>query len=191
MARQADKTYVTPQEYLAFERAAEYKNEYFDGEIFAMTGASRRHNLLALSIGGKLYAKLLERPCEVYSGDMRVRVPASGLYTYPDVAAVCGEPQFEDEFVDTLLNPVLLVEILSKSTAHYDRTSKFSDHRSIPSFTEYLLVSQDEYRVEHYARQTDGRWLLTKYRSLEDVAQLDSLQCSLSLKEIYDKVALP
>jgi len=187
---QPAKTYITPEEYLALERQAEYKSEYHAGEVFAMTGASRRHSLLALSIGGKLYAKLLGRPCEVYSGDMRVHVPATGLYTYPDVVAVCGEPQFEDEFVDTLLNPVLLVEILSKSTARYDRTSKFSDYRSIPSFAEYLLVAQDEYRVEQNAKQSDGRWLLTDFRSLEDVIELDSIQCSLSLKEIYDKVSL-
>lgn len=184
------KTYITPEEYLALERQAEYKSEYCDGEIFAMTGASRKHNLLALSIGGKLYAQLLERPCEVYSGDMRVHVPASGLYTYPDVVVVCGEPRFEGDDVDTLLNPTLVVEVLSKSTARYDRTNKFTDYRSISSFAEYLLVAQDEYRVEQYAKQDGGQWLLTEYRSLEDVIRLDSIRCSLLLKEIYDKVSL-
>lgn len=191
MSHQTTKSYVTPEEYLAFERAAEYKNEYVDGEIFAMTGASRKHNLIAMNSGGSLWQQLKGKPCEVYVSDMRVHVPATGLYTYPDVVVVCGEPQLEDEHLDTLLNPVLIVEVLSKSTARYDRTGKFSDYRSIPSFAEYLLVWQDEHRVEQYSKQTDGRWMLTDYRSREDVAQLDSIHCSLSLKEIYDKVELP
>jgi len=186
---QPAKTYITPEEYLALERQAEYKSEYYDGEIFAMTGASRKHNLITLNIGAELRNQLKNRACEAYQNDMRVHVPATGLYTYPDVVVVCGEPQLEDEHLDMLLNPTLIVEVLSKSTARYDRTSKFSDYRSIPSFAEYLLVAQDEYRVEHYVKQTDARWLLTEYRSLEAVIQLDSIQCSLSLKEIYDKVS--
>ncbi|MDT5121147.1 MAG: hypothetical protein QOC96_629 [Acidobacteriota bacterium] len=190
MSRQA-KTYITPEEYLALEREAEYKSEYCDGEIFAMTGASRKHNLIALNIGAELRDQLKGRQCEAYANDMRVHVPATGLYTYPDVVVVCGEPQLEDEHFDTLLNPVLIVEVLSKSTARYDRSGKFGDYRSISSFAEYLLVAQDEYRVEHYAKQPDARWLLTEYRALEDVIQLDSIQCSLPLKEIYDKVELP
>lgn len=190
MSRQT-KTYVTSEEYLAFERQAEYKNEYFDGEIFAMTGASRKYNLISANLVRELSQQLRTRRCEVYPSDMRVRIPAVNIYTYPDVVVVCGEPQFEDAEVDTLLNPVLLVEGLSKSTARHDHTGKFSDYRSIPSFAEYLLVAQEEYRVEHYAKQPDARWLLTEYRSLEDAAQLDSIQCSLSLKEIYDKVSLP
>lgn len=189
MSHQA-KTYVAPEDYLALERQAEYKSEYFDGEIFAMTGASEEHNLITLNVASELRAQLKKRDCKTYSNDMRVKVPASGLYTYPDVAVVCGAAQFEDDAVDTLLNPVLIAEVLSKSTARYDRAGKFSDYRSIPSFAEYLLVAQDEYRVEHNVRQADGRWLLTEYRSLEDVVQLDSIQCLLSLKEIYDKVSL-
>lgn len=187
MSRQA-KAHVTPAEYLTLERQAEYKSEYYDGEIFAMTGASRRHNLISLSIGGKLYARLLDQACEVYSGDMRVHVPATGLYTYPDVVAVCGEPRFEDEMVDTLINPVLIVEVLSKSTARYDRIDKFAHYRSIPSFAEHLLVSQDEYRVEHNARQPDGRWLLTDIRGGEGRVGLASVGCVLALSEIYDRV---
>jgi Uma2 family endonuclease len=188
MSRQTKKNHVTPEEYLAFERAAEYKNEYFDGEIFAKTGASLKHNRITLNIGSELNNQLKERKCQAFTSDMRVHVPATGLYTYPDVVVVCGEPQLEDEHFDTLLNPVLIVEVLSRSTARYDRTGKFSDYRSISSFAEYLLVSQDEYRVEHYARQPDGRWLLTEYRSREDTLALDSIGCRLSLAEIYDKV---
>lgn len=189
MSRQA-KPFITPAEYLALERQAEYKSEYYDGEIFAMTGASRKHNLIALNIGAELRDQLKGRQCETYANDMRVNVPATGLYTYPDVVVVCGTAQFEDEHLDTLLNPVLIVEVLSKSTARYDRSGKFSDYRSISSFAEYLLVAQDECRVEHYARQPDGRWLLTEHRALADVIQLNSIQCSLPLKEIYDKVEL-
>lgn len=189
MSRPAE-TYITPEEYLTLERQAEFKSEYYDGEIFAMTGASHKHNLITVNIGAELRNQLKGRACEVYQSDMRVHVPATGLYTYPNVVVVCGEPQLEDEHFDTLLNPTLIVEVLSKSTARYDRTGKFSDYRSIPSFAEYLLVVQSEYRVEQSAKQSDGRWLLTDFRSLEDVVRLDSIQCSLSLKEIYDKVSL-
>ena len=181
--------FYTVEEYLAFERDSDFKHEYVSGVIVAMAGASRAHNLITGNVAREFGDQLKGKPCETYSNDMRVRTTPTE-YTYPDVVAVCGEPQFEDEFVDTLLNPVLLVEILSKSTARYDRTSKFSDYRSIPSFAEYLLVAQDEYRVEQNAKQSDGRWLLTDFRSLEDVIELDSIQCSLSLKEIYDKVSL-
>jgi Uma2 family endonuclease len=184
------KAHVTPEEYLALEREAECKSEYYDGEIFAMTGASLRHNRITLNIGAQLTVRLAGRECQAFTSDMRVHVPATGLYTYPDVVAVCGEPELQDEHLDTLLNPVLIVEVLSKSTARYDRIDKIADYRSIPSFAEYLLVSQDEYRVEHYARQPDGRWLLTEFRSPPDVIRLDSIRCSLSLSEIYDKVEL-
>ncbi len=190
MSRQA-KTYVAPEEYLAFERRAENRNEYLDGEIFAMTGASRRHNLISLNIGAELRAQLRGRDCEAYVSDMRVRIPSANLYTYPDVVAVRGEPEFEDAEVDTLINPVLIVEVLSKSTAGYDPTSKFSDYRSIPSFAEYLLVAQDERHVTQYVRQAEGRWLLTDYRLPDDMLQLESVECSLSLREIYDKVSIP
>ena len=188
MSRQA-KTCVTPEEYLALERQAEYKSEYFDGEIFAMTGASLKHNRITLNIGSELNLRLKSRDCQAFVSDMRVHVPATGLYTYPDVVVVCGEPQLEDEHLDTLLNPVLIVEVLSKSTARHDRAGKFSDYRSISSFAEYLLVAQDEYRVEHYAKRGDGCWLLTEYRAPEDVIELGSIRCSLPLKEIYDKVS--
>jgi Uma2 family endonuclease len=190
MSHQA-KIYVTPEEYLALERQAEHKSEYYDGEIFAMMGASKEHNLITVNVASERRAQLKKRNCQTYANDSRVKVPATGLYTYPDVIVVCGEAQFEDVFVDTLLNPALIVEVLSKSTARYDHTDKFSDYRSIPSFVEYLLVAQDEYRVEHYAKRPGARWLLTEYRSLEDVVPLDSIQCSLTLKEIYDKVELP
>src|SRR5947207_2358678 len=181
-------TQLTPEEYLAIERRAEYKSEYIDGEMIAMTVASRRHNLIAANISREISQQLRGRPCEEYGSDMRVRVPSTRLYTYPDVVVVCGEPQFEDDYVDTLLNPTLIVEVLSESTELYDRGKKSGFYRTIESLAEYLLVAQDECRVEQYLKQPDGRWLLSDYRSPEDVVELSSIQCSLALKEVYDKV---
>jgi Uma2 family endonuclease len=184
------KTYLTPEEYLAVERKSEYKSEYIDGEVVAMTGASRRHNVIAFNISIELGRQLKGRPCEGYASDMRVRVPSTRLYTYPDVVVVCGEPQFEDEHVDTLLNPTLIVEVLSESTELYDRGKKFGFYRTIESLAEYLLVAQDEHRIEQYAKQTDGRWMLSDYRSADETIELTSIQCKLALREVYDKIKL-
>ena len=190
MSHQTKKRYVTPEEYLTFERAAEYKNEYFDGEIYAMTGASRKHNLIAGNIGGSLWQQLRGKPCEVYPSDMRVRIPSANLYTYPDVVIVCGEPQFEDAHVDTLLNPTLLVEVLSKSTASYDRSVKSGYYRTLPSLAEYLLVSQHEYHVAQHTKRKDGRWLLADIRGPEGRVELPSVGCVLSLADVYEKVEM-
>jgi Uma2 family endonuclease len=189
MSRQV-KTYITPDEYLALERAAEYKNEYVDGEIFAMTGASRKHNLIVTNAVRVLGSQLIDRPCEVYPGEMRVKAPASRAYVYPDVVVVCEEPRLEDDHFDTLLNPTLVVEVLSKSTESYNRLAKSAYYRTIESLIEYLLVSQEEYRVEQYVKQGDGRWLLSDVRSLESVVELKSIGCSLALVDVYKKVAL-
>jgi len=183
------KTYLTPEEYLAIERKAEYKSEYFAGEMFAMVGASRKHNLASINTASSLLQQLKGRNCEVYSSDMRVRVPATDLYTYPDVVVAC-DPKFEDDHFDTLLNPTLIVEVLSPSTASYDRIKKFSYYRMISTLAEYLLISQDEYKVEQYVKQPDGRWLLSDIGSLEGVVELASIQCTLGLADIYAKVEL-
>ena len=184
------KTYLTPEEYLAIERRAETKSEYFNGEMVAMVGASRKHNLITVNIVGELRQQLKGRSCEAYASDMRVKIPTTELYTYPDVTVACGEPKFEDEFVDTLLNPTLIVEVLSASTASYDRIKKFGYYRTIESLAEYLLVAQDEYKVEQYVKQADGRWLLTDIRSLEGVVEMVSIQCRLMLADVYDRVSL-
>ncbi len=184
-------TYLTPEEYLASERKASYKSEYIDGVMVAMTGASRQHNLIAFNITREISQQLRERPCEGYASDMRVRVPSTRLYTYPDVVVVCGEPQFEDDYVDTLLNPTLIIEVLSESTELYDRGKKFGLYRTIESLAEYLLVAQDECRVEQYVKQPGGHWLLSDYHSPEDTVELISIQCRLALSEVYDKVAIP
>lgn len=185
------KTHFTPEEYLALERQAEYKNEYFDGEIFAMVGASRKHNLISVNIAAALHSQLKDRPCEVYASDMRIRIPRANIYTYADVTVACGEPKFEDAELDTLLNPDLIVEVLSKSTASYDRRQKFAFYRTIESLTGYILVSQETWHVEQYAKQADGRWLLSDFRAPDEVVSLDSIGCALPLREIYDKVSLP
>lgn len=182
------KTYLTPQEYLAVEREAEVKSEYFNGEMFAMSGASRKHNLIVTNIVAELRQQMKGRPCEVYPNNMRVKVSATGLYTYPDAIVVCGEPRFEDAHVDTLLNPTLVVEVLSASTAAYDRGQKFGHYRWVESLSEYVLVSQDECKVEHYAKQSDRQWLQTVVQSLEAEVKLDSIQGVLQLREIYDRV---
>jgi Uma2 family endonuclease len=182
------KTRISPEEYLALEREAEYKSEYLAGEIFAMTGASREHNLITTNIVGELRQQLKGKPCEVYPSDMRVKVSATGLYTYPDVVVVCDEPRFEDDYVDTLLNPALIVEVLSSSTESYDRGKKFGYYRTVESLAEYLLVAQDEYKIEQYVRQPDGRWLLSDIHSLDGIVKLISVPCALALKEVYERV---
>ncbi|HKV09458.1 MAG TPA: Uma2 family endonuclease, partial [Thermoanaerobaculia bacterium] len=139
---------------------------------------------------GELRQALKRSPCRVCPGDQRVHIPATGLYTYPDAVVVCGEPRFEDERLDTLLNPTLLVEVLSPSTEAYDRGKKFEHYRSIESLAEYLLVSQTEPRVEQFLRQEDGIWLFKAFAGLDATLLLPSLRCAVPLAEIYDKVEL-
>jgi Uma2 family endonuclease len=153
-----------------------------------MSGASRQHNLISLNIGAELRAQLRDRPCEVYTSDMRVKVSLSGLYTYPDVVVVCEEPAFEDTVGDTLLNPTLLVEVLSKSTADYDRGSKFEQYRTQASLQEYLLVAQEKSHVVHYVRQSDLTWLLEETHDSATTIRLPSIGCDLALSEVYAKV---
>ena len=185
------KARMTAEEYLALERQASYKSEYFNGEVFAMSGASRRHNLISLNIGAELRAQLKQRPCEVYTSDMRVKISRTGLYTYPDVVVVCEEPTFEDADVDTLLNPTLLVEVLSKTTEDYDRGGKFEHYRTLTSVQEYLLVAQERCHVVHYTHQPDNTWLLAETSDIHAHIHLPSLGCDLALSEVYAKVHFP
>jgi Uma2 family endonuclease len=182
------KAHYTPEEYLALERQAEYKSEYFNGEIFVMTGASRGHNLVAANVLASLHGQLRKRPYEIYPSDMRVKVSPTGLYTYPDVVIVCGEPIFDDQQRDTLLNPTVLVEVLSKSTASYDRGEKFEHYRKLDSLAECLVIAQNKYHVEHYTRQPDNRWLLSETDDIQKTIHLSSIECDLALADIYDKV---
>jgi Uma2 family endonuclease len=179
-----------PQDYLDWERQQKTRNEYVNGEIHAMTGASRKHNLINGNFFTILHHQLRGKPCEVYTNDMRVKISETGMYTYPDIVAACGQPEFEDEHVDTLLNPVLIVEVLSDSTEGYDRGAKFLHYRSLPSLQDYLLVAQNECRVEHYVRQVDHRWLLTEYQRLDETLTLTSVGGELCLRDLYERVAL-
>jgi Uma2 family endonuclease len=187
MSSQTQKHY-TPEEYLALERRAECKSEYYAGEIFAMAGASRWHNLIVTNVLRELSLQLKGCPCTTYPSDMRVKVSPIGLYTYPDVTVVCGEAQFEDNQQDTLLNPTLIVEVLSESTEAYDRGGKFAHYRKLPSLMEYILITQTKPHIEQYVRQPDNRWLLAEADSLSDAVHLPSIDCHLALAEVYDKV---
>ncbi len=180
--------FMTPEDYLKFERASEIKHEIFGGEVFAMSGASHERNEIPGNTYASLHGQLRKRSCRAYISDMRVKVCSSVLYMYPDVSVVCGEPQFEDATVDTLLNPILLIEVLSPSTELYDRGKKFQHYRTIASLQEYVLIDQDSPRVERYLRQPSDEWLLTDAVGLDAVLDLPSIQCRLALADIYERV---
>lgn len=183
------KPRYTVEEYLALERRTEMRHEFYAGEIFAMGGASEAHVLIVGNLARELGAQLRNRPCKVYPTDMRVRTARTGLYTYPDIAVVCGEARFDDDRFDTLLNPNLIVEVLSESTERYDRGKKFEHYRKIESLTDYVLISQDAAHIEHFVRHADG-WLLTEANGLDASIAIASIGCELRLAEVYDKVEL-
>ncbi|HET7079982.1 MAG TPA: Uma2 family endonuclease [Chloroflexia bacterium] len=184
------KPYYTPEEYLALERAAPYKSEYLAGEIFAMAGAREEHNTIAANIVRQLGNQFQGRPCRVYVSDMRVRVSPAGLYTYPDVVAVCGPREFADAHHDTLINPTVIFEILSPSTEAYDRGEKFAQYWRLASLTDYVLVAQDRVRVEHFTRQGDG-WFVTAASALDDALRLASIDAVLPLAALYENLEFP
>lgn len=181
---------ISPEEYLVSERESEIRNEYFDGEIFAMAGASREHNQIASNIVRILGNQLLEKPCSVFSSDMKVKMKEIGKYTYPDIVVVCEKEEFENENNDVLLNPVVIIEILSDSTEAYDRGDKFAHYQSLDSFVEYVLISQYFWRVEKFTRQDDGTWIYSKYETDGNVVKIEAVNCELPVSEIYRKVNL-
>lgn len=185
------QAYLTPEEYLALERKAETKSEYLRGEVFALAGASRKHTIIAANALSQFVVQLKGRRCTVHGSDLRVKVRSSGLYTYPDVVVVFGRAQFEDRHQDTLLNPTVIMEILSPSTESYDRGAKFAHYRTLASLSDYLLIAQASATVEHYERQPDGKWLLSTYDGLEAIVPLPSIGCELPLAELYDKIEWP
>src|SRR5215210_3868181 len=168
--------HLSPEEYLSIERRAEFKSEYVDGVAYAMAGGSERHNLITANVIIALGVQLRDRPCRVYPSDLKVRLPNSKRFFYPDVSVVCGETQFADEERDVILNPILIVEVLSDSTEAFDRGRKFSSYQQIESLREYLLVSQSEFVVEHFLRQEDG-WFYTKASGLDAALALPALNC--------------
>lgn len=182
----AERLY-SPEEYLALERAAEYKSEYSNGRIYAMAGASLRHSLIVSNINRNLGNQLLDRPCAVYMGDLRVKAALARSYRYPDVTVVCGQPELEDQHFDTLLNPTLLIEVLSPSTEASDRGDKFAEYQRISALREYLLVAQDRPRIDHYTR-LDAGWLLTVAEGLDATLPLEAIGCVLELREVYRRV---
>ncbi|MEX0700951.1 MAG: Uma2 family endonuclease [Planctomycetales bacterium] len=187
----APKLKLTPREYAAIEERSEQRHEFFQGEMFAMAGASLPHNIIVSNISRRLNEQLEEGPCIAVGSDMRVKVDATGLYTYPDVVVLCEEPKFDEEVPNTLLNPVVLVEVLSESTAAYDRGKKSIHYRQVPSLQEYLLVEQDQPLIEQYARGAGGHWILTDLRRPEEEISLESIGCKLRLADVYAKVAWP
>jgi Uma2 family endonuclease len=181
--------HYTPEEYLTLEGQASNKSEYIAGQIVAMSGASRAHSLITGNLLRVLSSQLLERPCEAHASALRVQVSARAMYTYPDIVVVCGDAQFEDAAVDTLLNPTLIVEVLSPSTEAYDRGAKFGYYRQAPSLREYVLIAQDRMLVEQYVR-ADAGWLLTETSDPAARVEFPAIGCAAPLSEIYRKVAL-
>jgi Uma2 family endonuclease len=182
----------TPEQYLQLEVQSDRRHEYYRGEIFLMTGASRAHNLIAANIIGRLNRHLAGNPCEVYGADMRVKVSESGLYTYPDISVACPSIEFEmRQGTDTLLNPVVVIEVLSPTTEAYDRGRKLAHYQKLPSLREYILVSQDEPRIDHLERLAGGDWRLSIAAGLEATVRLNAIDCQLRLIEVHDKLEFP
>lgn len=182
------RKHISPEEYLTLERAAEVKSEYYLGEMFAMSGGSRAHSLIAGNIVTALNIHFKGRSCEVHGSDMRVKVSETGLYTYPDASAFCGEGEFEDKHVDTLLNPQLIVEVLSPTTEKYDRIGKFAQYRTISSLQEYVLIAQDRVYIERCRRHAGDEFLSRIYLDLDDVVELESVGATLSVRDVYARV---
>jgi Uma2 family endonuclease len=185
------KRLLSAQEYLALERQADVRSEYHRGEIFAMAGANWEHTLIKDNLAGEARNQLKSGPCRVLTSDLRVKVDATGLYTYPDIVVVCDEPQFEDKVQDTLLNPRVIVEVLSDSTEKYDRGVKFAHYRRLPSVQEYVLVAQDRPLVERYVRQPDDAWVLTAFSAMTQTFAFGTIPVQIAFAELFRGVAFP
>jgi Uma2 family endonuclease len=188
------------EEYLVMERESEERCEYLDGEIYAMAGESPEHGAICINIGGQLYNQLRGKDCQAFSKDMKVRSGPSprsgygpkGLYSYPDLLIVCGELKFHDEHRDVLLNPTVIIEVLSPATEAFDRGEKWARYQTwLPELSDYLLVSQVKPQIDHFQRQAGGEWLYSLIRGLGESIELNSVGCALQLAEIYDRIAFP
>ncbi|WP_129633491.1 Uma2 family endonuclease [Candidatus Oscillochloris fontis] len=184
------KHFMSEEEYSAFEMSSPRKHEYYQGEIFAMSGGGEAHNLLVGNAYAALHTQLRRRPCRVYNSDQRIKILATGLHTYPDVTIICGQPQFVEAARLTLTNPSVIIEVLSPSTERYDRGMKFRHYRAIPSLQDYILISQDDYRIEHYMRQENNIWHLHEAIGLSAQIMIQSIECLLTLADVYEKVEL-
>lgn len=180
--------FISPEDYLAMERSATEKHEYFKGEVFAMSGASLEHNRIFHNIYGQLFTHLKGKDCTPYGSDLRIHIPANSLYTYPDISIICGTPELTDEWSDTITNPAVIIEILSKSTADYDRGGKFTLYRSIQSLKEYILIDSTQTCIEIFTKQFNEHWLLSEYKKLTDIVEVKTISFQLLLQEVYTDV---
>lgn len=180
--------FLTPEEYLQMERKAEVRSEYLNGRMFAMAGATLKHNRIVRNLVRDLANQLRGRECEVFATDLRLLVKPPGLFTYPDVMVICGPPRLAGDQSDTVTNPTLIIEVLSNSSKDYDRGEKFRFYRAIPEFAEYVLVAQDEMRLEHHVKQPDGSWLFRESTQRGAIVELPSIECRLSLDDVYQGV---
>ena len=176
------------EQYLAYERGSDTRHEFVGGDVLAMAGASEQHNQITSALNFLLYGQLLDRPCQIFQSDMRVKADEL-IYFYPDIVVVCGEADYADDTRDILLNPTVVIEVLSPSTEDYDRGRKFTNYRKIASLRDYVLVAQSEMKVEHHTLKQGEGWLLKEYASVEDTVQLPSIDCTLALSDIYRKVS--
>jgi Uma2 family endonuclease len=181
-------TYVTPEEYLAAERLSETRNEYLDGGVYPMTGASLNHGRIVVNVATELAIQLRERDCDVLVNGMKVRLQESRKFFYPDISVVCGKPKFHDERTDIMLNPDLIIEVLSPSTEAFDRGAKFQAYQTIESLKEYLLIAQDKPFIEQFVRNEDGKWTYAAAAGLESSLTLPSIDCTLNLAAVYKRV---
>lgn len=185
----AEREYVTQRAYLAMERAAFEKSEYFDGQLYPMAGATKEHNRIKENLSGQFYAALEDHACQSFSSDFRVHIPANSLYAYPDLIVGCGELALLDDQFDTLLNPVVLVEILSKSTRGYDKNAKFALYRDIPTLREYMIVDSRRVNVAVWQKSLEGAWsLAVETAQPDDVIRIDSIDFTLPVRKIYNRV---
>ncbi|MBI3654382.1 MAG: Uma2 family endonuclease [Acidobacteria bacterium] len=185
------KQHFTPEEYLELERQADFKSEYLDGQIYAMAGASPAHSAITFNLYGEVNPQLRSTSCRGFSNDTKVRSSYSGLYSYPDLSVVCGEPIFLDDKGEVLLNPKVIFEILSPSTEAFDRGAKFLRYQILESFTDYVLIAQDEPRVEHFIRQEDGSWRYVVVKGLENTLHIAAINCTIALAGLYNKIKFP
>ncbi len=182
------KKYFTREEYLAFEETAEYKSEYYRGEIFAMAGASIDHNRIVSNLNMNLNQRLLKKNCEAFMSDMRLQVEPKDLFTYPDIMVICGKPQFYENRNDTITNPLIIFEILSESTKNYDRGEKFEFYRAIPTLKEYVIIDQYKIHVEQFSIGDAGKWVLTEYNDIHNELKLATVDLTIPLETIYSRV---
>jgi Uma2 family endonuclease len=190
----------TVEEYLALERGSDERHEFLDGDVYLMAGERPDHGTICTNISGQLYGQLRGKPCQVFSKDMKVRsgpepksrYEVKGLYSYPDLVVVCGEPRFHDEYKDVLLNPIVIVEVLSQSTEAFDRGEKWARYQTwLPSLSEYILVSQTKPQIEHYIRRLDGEWIYSFPKGLDSNLDLASVGCTLRLADVFDRIVFP